>query len=96
MTINSATDHGFTPPPSKPVPTVTFECVILPDGTKKGRHMSRAVLGNAYAAFYPIGRKGQFWVTWGTMDDSRSGGEAVDGRPTAEFRATEILRSLNK
>jgi len=68
----------------------------MPDGTRKGLRMERAVLGNAYAAFYPIGRKGQFWVTWGTMDDTRSGGEQTNGRSMAEFRATEILHALNK
>ena len=101
MAINQQSSHGYLidglalNQPAEQHP-IMFEDVILPDGTRKGRRMARAVVGNAYAAFYPIGRKGQFWVTWGTMDDSRSGGEATDGRPAAEFRATEILRKLNQ
>lgn len=99
--MNHQSSHGYLvndlqiPAPTARGP-VNFECVIMPDGSRNGRKMYRTVLGNAYAAFYPLGRKDQFWVTWGTMDDARSGGEAAGSFPMAEFRATEILHSLNR
>jgi hypothetical protein len=66
-----------------------FQQVVMPDGTAKGRKMWRAVAGEAYAAFYPVGRKGEFYVTWGYP--GRDGGQRVMSRADAENKATQIL-----
>lgn len=71
---------------------IEFQEVQMPDGSPKGRKMWRASRGENYAAFYPFGRKGLFWVTWGSA--SGAGGERADGREDAESKATEILRRL--
>lgn len=70
-----------------------FQQVQMPDGTPKGRKMWRATDGDNYAAFYPVGRKGEFHVTWGAATGG-SGGERVGCRESAEWKAAEILRRL--
>ncbi len=70
-----------------------FQQVQMPDGTPKGRKMWRASSGDNYAAFYPVGRKGRFYVTWGAAS-GRCGGEQVDSQEAAQNRATEIMSNL--
>lgn len=71
-----------------------FQQVQMPDGTPKGRKMWRAAdsAGN-YAAFYPVGRKGDYYVTWGAASGG-AGGERAGCREDAESVARDILRRL--
>lgn len=67
----------------------------MPDGSPKGRRAWRAVQGETFVAFYAIGRKGRYYVTWGA-EGGRSGGEQVESFYGAQQRGLAILMELGR